>query len=207
MDEKLKVTTSSIEYFLFDDKYIKLCSDEDDTGAYLMIKNIGYLFNYMGDFSLNKDKNILDLWPEKETIIKKRIEIINKCLDVYDIFFPYTYRKPILSNFDLNGIHELMDILLYDISYPVMDSTGVDLNMELGCPGWLDLKKVLLRFFSKINSDRNFGEYIEEVEGTGHIRPLYRKDGSSLKGTGTFLLKISKEDDNEDDNEKININK
>ena len=90
-----------------------------------------------------------------------------------------------------------MDRLFYDIDYPIMDESGVDLNMELGCPGWLDLKKVLLRFFSKINSGRNFGEFIEEVEGTGHIRPLYRKDGSSLKGTGTFLMKFSKEDDNE----------
>ena len=202
MDQKLKVTTSDKEYFLFDDEYIKLHSDEDDTGAYLMIKNIGSLFYYMGDFSLNKDKSIFNLWPEKETQIKKRIEIINKCLDVYDILFPYTKRKPILSKFDLNGIYNLMDRLLYDIVYSIMDETGVDLNMELGYPGWFDLKKVLLRFFSKINSGRNFGEYIEEVEGTGHIRPLYRKEPSSLKGTGIFSLEISEKDDNEDDNEK-----
>ena len=56
MDQKLKVTTSDKEFFLFDDEYIKLNSDEDDSGAYLMIKNIGHLFYYMGDFSLNKDK-------------------------------------------------------------------------------------------------------------------------------------------------------
>ena len=29
---------------------------EDDTGAYLMIRNIGYLFNGMGDFNCNKRK-------------------------------------------------------------------------------------------------------------------------------------------------------
>ena len=74
-----------------------------------------------------------------------------------------------------------------------MDETGVDLNMELGCPGWLDLKKLLLRFFSKINLEREFEEFEEEVEGTGHIRPIRRKDGSSLKGTGVFLVNLDKE--------------
>ena len=163
---------------------------KDDTGAYLMIRNIGYLFGDMGDFSCNKDKNLFELWNLKESVIKKRIEVINTCLDVYDILFPYTNLKPILSKDDLESVHKLMDRLLYDTSYPIMDENGVDLNMELGSPGWLDLKKVLLRFFSKIKFDRKFEKFEEEVEGTGHIRPLYRKDGSSLKGTGTFCIDI-----------------
>ena len=173
-----------------------------DDSAYLMIRNIGYLFAEMGDFSCNKDKELFELWGKKESVIKKRIEVINKCLDVYDIIFPYTNLKPILSKDDLMTVHNLMDRLFYDIAYPIMNEIGVDLNMELGSPGWLDLKKVLLRFFSKIKLDREFERFEEEVEGTGHIRPLYRKDGSSLKGTGTFLLKFTKEDENE----KVDLN-
>ena len=162
--------------------------NDDDTGAYLMLKNIGYLFCDMGDFSCNKDKNLFEPWGLKKSVIKKRIEVINKCLDVYDIIFPFNRRKPILSRTHLQGVYKLMDRLFYDTAYPVMNEVGVDLNMELGSPGWLDLKKVLLRFFSKIKINRNFSEFEEEVEGTGHIRPLYRKDGTSLKGTGTFLI-------------------
>ena len=159
-----------------------------------MIRNIGFLFNEMGDFNCNKDKKLFDLWDKQESVIKKRIdEIINKCLDVYDIIFPYTNRKPILSKYDLRLVHDLMDRLFYDTAYPVMDETGVDLNMEIGCPGWLDLKKGLLRFFSKINLDRSFDLFEEEVEGTGHIRPIRRKDDSSLKGTGVFLVSLDKE--------------
>ena len=70
-------------------------------------------------------------------------------MDVYDIIFPYTRRRPILSKYDLRLVYDLMDCLFYDTAYPVMDETGVDLNMELGRPGWLDLKKLLLRFFFK----------------------------------------------------------
>ena len=158
-----------------------------------MIRNIGFLFFEMGDFNCNKDKKLFYLWDKQETVIKKRIEIIDKCLDVYDILYPYTNRKLVLSSFDLNGFHTLMDRLFYDTAYPVMDETGVDLNMELGCPGWLDLKKVLLRFFSKISLEREFEVFEEEVEGTGHIRPIRRKDGSSLKGTGVFLVSFDKE--------------
>ena len=135
---------------------------------------------------------------KKETVIKKRIDVINKCLDVYDIIFPFNRRKPLISRFYLQGVYRLMDRLFYDTAYPVMDEAGVDLNMELGLSGWLDLKKVLLRFFSKIKFDRKFGLFEEEVEGTGHIRPLYRKDGTSLKGTGTFLLSFSEDDDKKD---------
>ena len=185
---------NNIKYkIVHEDKYNYV----DDGGKYLMIKNIAYLFYDMGDFSCNKDKKIFELWEQKESTIKKRIEVINNCLDVYDIFFPYTKRKPILSEDDLTGVYKLMDRLLYDTAYPIMDENGVDLNMELGLPGWLDLKKVLLRFFSKIKIDRDFERFEEEVEGTGHIRPIRRKDGSSLKGTGIFSLKTSKEDDNE----------
>ena len=160
-----------------------------------MIRNIGYLFHGMGDFNCNEDKKLFELWDKEESKIKKRIEVINSCLDVYDIIFPYTNRKPILSNYDLKLVHDLMDRLFYDTAYPVMDDYGVDLNMELGCPGWLDLKKVLLRFFSKINFDREFGKSEEEVEGTGHIRPIFREDGSSLKGTGTFFMSFTKKDE------------
>ena len=172
--------------------------NDDDTGAYLMLINIGYLFGDMGDFSCNKDKNLFELWGLKESVIKKRIEIIDKCLDVYDIFFPFNRRKIIIRRTYLQGVYKLMDRLFYDTRYPIMDENGVDLNMELGSPGWLDLKKVLLRFFSKIKINRNFSEFEEEVEGTGHIRPLYRKDGTSLKGTGTFLLSFSEDDDKKD---------
>ena len=178
-----------------DNKEFKNKIAEDDTEAYLMIRNIGYLFDGMGDFNCNEDKKRFELWDKEESKIKKRIEVINSCLDVYDIIFPYTNRKPILSKYDLNLVHDLMDRLFYDTAYPVMDENEVDLNMELGCPGWLDLKKVLLRFFSKINFDREFGKFEEEVEGTGHIRPIFREDGSSLKGTGTFLLSFTKKDE------------
>ena len=106
---------------------------------------------------------------------------------------------------DLTGIHNLMDKLFYDTAYTIIDENGVDLEMELGLPGWLDLKKVLFRFFSKIKIDREFERFEEEVEGTGLISPIRRKDACK------FLLKISKEDDKkddkEDDNEEININK
>ena len=173
--------------------------NDDDSGAYLMIKNIGYLFGDMGDFSCNKDKQIFELWPLKENDIKKRIEIINKCLDVYDIIFPFNRRKMVLSMSDLRGVHKLMDRLFYNTCYPIMDEEGVDLNLELGCPGWLDLKKVLLRFFSKIRINRKFFRYEEEVEGTGHVRPLHRKEGTSLKGTGFFSLKLTEDGD---DNKK-----
>ena len=172
---------------------------KDDTGAYLMIRNIGYLFGDMGDFSCNKTKNFFQLWNLKESVIKKRIEVIDKCLDVYDIIFPYNMSKPILSKTNLEGVYKLMDRLFYDTFYPIMDENGVDLNMELGSPGWLDLKKVLLRFFSKIKINRKFDKFEEEVEGTGHVRPLYRKDGTSLKGTGTFLLSLTNDDDDKKD--------
>ena len=178
-----------------DNKEFKNKIAEDDTEAYLMIRNIGYLFDGMGDFNCNKDKKLFELWDKEESKIKKRIEVINSCLDVYDIIFPYTNQKPILSKYDLELVHDLMDKLFYDTAYPVMDDYGVDLNMELGCPGWLDLKKVLLRFFSKINFDREFGKSEEEVEGTGHIRPIFREDGSSLKGTGTFFMSFTKKDE------------
>ena len=89
-----------------------------------MIRNIGFLFFAMGDFNCNKSKKLFDLWDKQESVIKKRIEIIDKCLDVYDILYPYTERKPV-------------------------DETGVDLNMELGCPGWLDLKKSFIEVFFK----------------------------------------------------------
>ena len=114
-----------------DNKEFKKKIAEDDTGAYLMIRNIGYLFDGMGDFNCNEDKKLFELWDKEESKIKKRIEVINSCLDVYDIIFPYTNGKPILSKYDLELVHNLMDRLFYDTSYPVMDDYGVDLNMDL----------------------------------------------------------------------------
>ena len=177
-----------------DDEEVK-----NDNGEYKMIRNIGYLFDGMGDFNYNNEEDLFELWNKQETKIKKRTEIINTCLDVYDIIFPYTIRKPILSKSDLKLVHKLMDKLLYGCSYQIMDECGVDLNMEIGSPGWLELKNVLLRFFSKINFDRKFEIFEEEVEGTGHIRPLHRKDGSSLEGR--ISISFSKEDEEEDEEE------
>ena len=198
----LKKDKEWLDYFMSLNNIKYKVVDEDkynyNIGQYLMIRNIGYLFGYMGDFSCNKDKELFELWEKKESIIKKRIEVINTCLDVYDILFPYTSLKPIFSKEDLSGVHDLMDRLFYDTRYPIMDECGVDLNMELGCPGWLDLKKVLLRFFSKIKFDREFEKFEEEVEGTGHIRPIRRKDGSSLKGTGIFSMSFTQKDKDED---------
>ena len=74
-----------------------------------MIRNIGFLFNGMGDFNCNKSLKLFDLWDEKKLDITKRIEVIDRCLDVYDIFFPYTIRKPILSQYDLRLVHNLVD--------------------------------------------------------------------------------------------------
>ena len=54
-----------------------------------MIRNIGFLLSDMGDFDCKKDKNLFDMWGDKEVVIKRRIEIINKCLDVYDLIFPF----------------------------------------------------------------------------------------------------------------------
>ena len=183
--------------FQEDCKDFKKKISEDDKGSYLMRRNIGHLFTYICDLACNKDIKLFELWNKKEFVTKKRIEVINNCLDVYDIIFPYNMRKPILSKYDLKPIHNLMDRLFYDTAYPIMDQNGVDLNMELGSPGWLDLKKVLLRFFSKIKFDREFYLFEEEVEGTGFIRPLYRDDGSKLNGTGTFLLSIKDKEDKE----------
>ena len=136
-----------------------------------MIRNIGFLFNGMGDFNCNK-KNFFELWDKRESKIKKRIEVIDRCLDVYDIIFPYTKRKPILSKYDLRLVYNLMDHIFHEIAYPVMDEYGVDLNMELGCPGWLDLKKLLLRFFSKTNLERelkNLRRKLREQEILGQF--------------------------------------
>ena len=50
-----------------------------------------------------------------------------------------------------------------------------------------------MRFFSKVRLEREFDLFEEEVEGTGHIRPIRREDGTSLKGTGVFLVNFNKE--------------
>ena len=39
--------------------------NECTSDSYLMIRNIGYLFGYMGDFSCNKEKNFFELWEKK----------------------------------------------------------------------------------------------------------------------------------------------
>ena len=130
-------------------------------------------------------------WNESET--KRRVEIINKCLDVYDMIYPFNYKKVLFNQHELKRVHKVMDHLFYDISYPVMDECRVDVNLEVACPGWLELKKVILRFFSKVRLEREFDLFEEEVEGTGHIRPILREDGTSLKGTGVFLVNFNKE--------------
>ena len=190
-----------LDYFMRLNLFKYKVVDQDkynyDNGAYFMIKNIGYLFTFMGDFICNKDKRPLDLWGEKMYSIKKRIEVINNCLDVYDIIYPYTNLKPVLSMDDVKTVHDLMDKILYSTSYLWMEVKSVDLDIEVNSPGWIDLKKVLLRFFSKIKLDREFERFEEEVEGTGLIRPLYRKDGSIIKVTS-----LNKED--EDENGDLN---
>ena len=146
-----------------------------------MLKHICNILSYMSTFC-GKTQS----WNECET--KRRVEIVNKCLDVYDMIYPFNDRKVLLTQNDLKRVHEVMDHLFYDVSYPVMDECGVDVNLEVECPGWLEIKKVvILRFFSKVRLEREFGLFEEEVEGTGHIRPVRRKDGSNLKGTGFFL--------------------
>ena len=49
---------------------------EDDTGAYLMIRNIGYLFNGMGDFNCNKKRNFLNFGIEKRLELKKGLRLL-----------------------------------------------------------------------------------------------------------------------------------
>lgn len=115
------------------------------------------------------------------------IEPINKALDVYDEIFPYTWFKPKLTKEDLSVVHRLMEKNLYTTYYPVVAEFGADLQHETYYPGWLELKKVILRVFSKVRVEIGKElESCEEVEGTGLIRPICRKDGSSLKGTGVF---------------------
>lgn len=63
--------------------------------------------------------------------------------------------------------------IIHGSCYTIMDDYEVDLDMEIGCPGWFELKKVLLRFFSKVNFDREFDRLEEEVDGTGYIRGCY----------------------------------
>ena len=159
----------------FDEDYEESINEmiSNGTDAYLMIINIGYLFNGMGDFNLNNSKDFFELWEKNEAKIKRRIEIINKCLDVYDIIYPFTFRKPILKRNDLRLVYKLMFKIIHGSCYTIMDDYEVDLDMEIGCPGWFELKKVLLRFFSKVNFDREFDRLEEEVDGTGYIRGCY----------------------------------
>ena len=87
-----------------------------------------------------------------------------------------------------------MEKNLYTNRYPIVEEFGADLQHETYYPGSLDLKKVILRFFSKVIVEIGKElEGCEEVEGTGLIRPVCRKDGSSLKGTGVFLVNLDKE--------------
>ena len=174
----LKKDEEWLDYFmsLNDIKYKVVEQDKYnyDDSAYLMIKNICYLFTNMGDFNCNKDTKPFDIWDQKMSSIKKRIEVINNCLDVYDMIYSYTKLKPVLSKDDLEDLYELMDRLFYDTSYLWMEKLSTDIEIEINYPGWLDLKKVLLRFFSKIKLDREFERFEEEVEGTGLIRPILR---------------------------------
>ena len=162
----------------------------DETGKYRMLKHICNIFSYMSTFSGNSQS-----WNESET--KRRVEIVNKCLDVNDMIYPFNDGKVLLTQYELKRVHEVMDHLFYDISYPVMDECRVDVNLEVGYPGWLELKKVILRFFSKVKLEREFDSYDEEVEGARHIRPVRRKNDSSFKGTGCFMLEFNGEKEDE----------
>lgn len=165
---------------------------ENEYGEDYMLRNIGYLFGDLGDFNCNEDMNFFELWNNRQERIKRRIDAINLCLDAYDILFPYEISKPVLNMNDLEQVHKLMDSILFRTSYRVMSEVGTDLTMEIGSPGWIELKKVLLRFFSKITIDREFEKFEEEVEGTGHVRPLYRDKGINIKGK--FFINIPKKE-------------
>lgn len=139
---------------------------EEQEDNYYVLKNIGYLFHHFDGFC-SKSQELFKFWPKEEVSIKKRIEVINKCLDVYDILFPFDYPKPILNDEDLRGIHSVICRMFLDTRYTIMNEVGVDLSLEIGCPGWLDLKKVILRFLSKIKFSRNFEKFEEIFEGSG----------------------------------------
>ena len=61
---------------------------EDDTGAYLMLRNIGFLFNGMGDFNCNKSLKLFDLWDEKKLDIKKGLRLLIVVWMYMTYFFP-----------------------------------------------------------------------------------------------------------------------
>ena len=81
----------------------------DDTGNYRML--------ILSDMSTFRGSS--ESWNESET--KGRVEIINKCLDVYDMIYPFNYKKVLFNQHELKRVHKVMDHLFYDISYPVMD--------------------------------------------------------------------------------------
>ena len=58
-----------------------------------------------------------------------------------------------------------------------MDETGVDLNMELGCPGWLDLKKLLLRFFQRLILKENLKNLRRKLREQGILDQFVERMG------------------------------
>ena len=61
-----------------------------------------------------------------------------------------------------------------------MDETGVDLNMELGCPGWLDLKKLLLRFFQRLILKENLKNLRRKLREQGILDQFVERMGLDL---------------------------
>ena len=178
-----------------------------EDGDYSMIRNIGFLFFGIEQLlAKGTVEEISKSWDESKEKKNKVIKSINKALDIYDEIFPYTWSKTKLAKEDLRSVHRLMEKNLYTTRYPIVNEIGADLEHETYYSGWLDLKKVILRFFSKVRVEIGKElEGCEEVEGTGLIRPVCRKDGSSLKGTGVFLVKCSESGEKAEeavDNEK-----
>ena len=139
-----------------------------EEGNYLMIRNIGFLF--LGIEKLLAEDTVYVFsksWDETRKERDKVIGSINKALDVYDEIFPYTWFKPKLTKEDLSVVHRLMEKILYTTRYPIVDQFGADLQHETYYSGWLDLKKVILRFFSKVRV-----EIGKELEGCEEVTRL-----------------------------------
>ena len=156
-------------------KPIPIMEEENQEDNYNVIRSIGYLFyNFEGfyyfDSKRKENEQLFDFWPKCKDDIKKRIDIINNCLDAYDFIFPIDYPKPILTVDDIEGIHKILRTMLIDTRYNIMNEVGVDLNLELGCPGWIDLKKLILRFLSKIKIKIKIKNSEEILEGDRLIK-------------------------------------
>ena len=152
----------------------KVLHQEDN---YNFILSIQYLFYGFDGFfedrcSGEKREKLFNFWPKCQDLIKKRVDIINNCLDMYDLIFPIDYVKPILNNDEIKDVKNILKIMIGDTRYRVMNEVGVDLNLELGCPGWIDLKRLILRFLSKIKIQKND----KILEGDSLIEEVRQED-------------------------------